>query len=72
MTSDGATSERRVRVALVDDSDAIRRLVRLHLALDGRFTIVGEAADGFAAIELVARTTPDLPRISLVVGPPSV
>ena len=60
MTSNGATSERRVRVALVDDSDAIRRLVRLHLALDGRFTIVGEAADGFAAIELVARTTPDL------------
>ncbi len=51
---------RKVRVALVDDSDAIRRLVRMHLDLDGRFTIVGEAADGFAAIELVARTTPDL------------
>jgi CheY-like chemotaxis protein len=51
---------RKVRVALVDDSDAIRRLVRLHLDLDGRFTIVGEAADGFAAIELVAATTPDL------------
>ena len=54
------TTGRKVRVALVDDSDAIRRLVRLHLDLDGRFTIVGEAADGFAAIELVARTTPDL------------
>jgi CheY-like chemotaxis protein len=54
------TEPRRVRVALVDDSDAIRRLVRLHLDLDGRFAIVGEAADGFAAIELVARTTPDL------------
>ena len=47
-------------MALVDDSDAIRRLVRLHLGLDGRFTVVGEAADGFAAIELVARTTPDV------------
>lgn len=54
------TSSRKVRVALVDDSDAIRRLVRLHLDLDGRFTVVGEAADGFAAIELVVRTQPDL------------
>ncbi len=51
---------RRVRVALVDDSDTVRRLVRLHLDIDGRFTIVGEAADGFAAIELVALTRPDL------------
>jgi CheY-like chemotaxis protein len=56
--ADGTT--RKVRVALVDDSDAVRRLVRLHLALDGRFEIVGEAADGFAAIELAATTTPDL------------
>lgn len=54
------TSSRRVRVALVDDSESIRRLVRLHLDLDGRFEIVGEAADGFAGIELVARTRPDL------------
>jgi DNA-binding NarL/FixJ family response regulator len=54
------TSSRRVRVALVDDSEAIRRVVRLYLDLDGRFTVVGEAGDGFAAIELVARTRPDL------------
>ena len=59
MTTTG-DSARKVRVALVDDSDAIRRLVKLHLDLDGRFTVVGEAADGFAGIELVARTTPDL------------
>jgi CheY-like chemotaxis protein len=54
------TATRRVRVALVDDSESIRRVVRLYLDLDGRFTVVGEAADGFAAIELVARTRPDL------------
>ena len=54
------TVARKVRVALVDDSEAIRRLVRLHLDLDGRFQVVGEAGDGFAAIELVARTRPDL------------
>lgn len=52
--------ERRVRVALVDDTDAVRRLVRLHLDIDGRFEIVGEAGDGVQAIELVERTTPDL------------
>lgn len=61
MGTDGTDdAPRKVRVALVDDDDAVRRLVRLHLDLDGRFTIVGEAADGFAAIELVATTTPDL------------
>lgn len=54
------TSTRRVRVALVDDSESIRRVLRLYLDLDGRFTVVGEAGDGFAAIELVARTRPDL------------
>jgi CheY-like chemotaxis protein len=58
MSTDG--TPRKVRVALVDDSDAVRRLVRLHLDLDGRFEIVGDAGDGFAAIELVATTTPDL------------
>ena len=57
-TEENAT--RRVRVALVDDSESIRRVVRLYLDLDGRFTVVGEAGDGFAAIELVARTQPDL------------
>jgi CheY-like chemotaxis protein len=57
---ENADAARKVRVALVDDSDAIRRLVRLHLNLDGRFTIVGEAADGFAGVELVAKTRPDL------------
>lgn len=58
--ADRDATTRKVRVALVDDADTIRRLVRLHLDLDGRFEIVGEAADGFAAIELVARTTPDV------------
>ena len=58
--ADPNTEPRRVRVALVDDSDAIRRLpddleaaVEIEVQPD-------EAADGFAAIELVARTTPDL------------
>ena len=61
MEATGSTGvPRKVRVALVDDSESIRRVLRLHLDLDGRFTVVGEAGDGFAAIELVARTTPDL------------
>jgi DNA-binding NarL/FixJ family response regulator len=57
---DGTDAPRKVRVALVDDDAAIRRLVRLHLDLDGRFVIVGEAADGFAAVELAASAQPDL------------
>ena len=60
-TSPGGTdTQHRIRVALVDDSDRTRDFVRLHLDLDGRFEIVGEAADGAQAIDLVERTKPDL------------
>ena len=34
--------------------------MRLHLSLDGRFEIVGEASDGIEAVELAERTHPDL------------
>ena len=53
-------TEPKVRVALVDDTDSVRRLVRLHLELDGRFAVVGEGSDGEEAIGLVESTRPDL------------
>ena len=57
--------EHKVRVALVDDAESVRRLVRLHLELDGRFEVVGEGSDGIEAIGLVESTRPDLLIIDL-------
>lgn len=49
-----------VRVVVVDDTDDIRKLLRLTLRRDGRFEVVGEAVDGIEAITVVATTQPDL------------
>src|SRR4051812_6495397 len=38
----------------------MRDLLRMLLTRDGRFSIVGEAADGARAIEVVEREQPDL------------
>jgi CheY-like chemotaxis protein len=48
-----------IRVLLADDADEMRYLVRLALEMDGRFDVVGEAADGVEAIELLGREQPD-------------
>jgi DNA-binding NarL/FixJ family response regulator len=47
------------RVLIVDDHDAFRSLARRVLEADG-FAVVGEAADGAAAIEAVPRLRPDV------------
>lgn len=48
------------RVIVVDDTPSIRALLRIVLAADGRFAVVGEAADGIEAVELAAAVQPDL------------
>ena len=40
---------RKLRVLLADDESDVRHLLRLNLELDGRFEIVGEAANGAEA-----------------------
>lgn len=50
----------RVRVVVADDSPEIRALVRHVLHTDGRFVVVAEAGDGWAALEEVASVAPDL------------
>lgn len=54
-----AASGPRWRVVLIDDAEELRELVGRLLARDGRFEVVGEAADGAQGIEVVAGTTPD-------------
>jgi two-component system, chemotaxis family, protein-glutamate methylesterase/glutaminase len=53
------------RVVIVDDSPVARELVREWLEVDDEVEVVGEAADGEAAIELVARLRPDIATIDL-------
>ena len=48
-----------IRVVIVDDTADLRLLLRIHLERDGRFEVVGEAADGQEGIEVIAATEPD-------------
>jgi DNA-binding NarL/FixJ family response regulator len=49
-----------IRVLLVEDSADTRLIIRTALRLRGGFELVGEAPDGASAVDLSARTTPDI------------
>ncbi|MFN2471977.1 MAG: response regulator [Gaiellaceae bacterium] len=49
----------RCRVLIADDTADIRLLLRLTLEHDGRFDVVGEAADGVEAVRLAFEADPD-------------
>lgn len=57
---------RRVRVLLADDSAGFRMLMRRRLEADGRFVVVGEAANGLEAVELAEQTRPDVAVVDLI------
>lgn len=56
---------RRVRVLIVDDQADFRTLMRRRLESDGRFEVVGEAANGREAIELAEAHEPDTAIVDL-------
>jgi chemotaxis response regulator CheB len=49
-----------IRVLLADDADDMRFLIRMALEMDGRFEVVGDAADGEQAIRLIELERPDV------------
>jgi DNA-binding NarL/FixJ family response regulator len=49
-----------IRLAICDDNDTYRTMLRLVLGLESDIELVGEASDGNAAIELVTRERPDV------------
>lgn len=49
-----------IRIVLVDDQELVRTGFRMILESEDGLTVVGEAADGREAIEVVTRTRPDV------------
>lgn len=53
------------RTVIVDDHPDVRAVVAAILSVDGRFEVVGEAADGKEAVDAVAASAPDLVLLDL-------
>ncbi|HVL93239.1 MAG TPA: EAL domain-containing protein [Acidimicrobiales bacterium] len=61
-----AARHRNARVLVADDQAAVRDMVRLVLEMEGGFEVVGQAANGWEAVELARRHQPDLVVLDLV------
>jgi two-component system, NarL family, response regulator LiaR len=61
-----AADDDRIRVLIVDDHAVVREGLRTYLALQDGIDVVGEAADGEAALEQAAALAPDVILMDLV------
>jgi DNA-binding NarL/FixJ family response regulator len=55
-----------IRILIADDHGVVRQGLRMFLALDPEFEIVGEAADGAQAVRLAQEIQPDVVLMDLV------
>jgi DNA-binding NarL/FixJ family response regulator len=60
------TVDSTIRVVIVDDHPAVRRGLRTFLELADGLEVTGEAADGPAALELIAESSPDVVLLDMV------
>ena len=49
-----------IKILLVDENAKIRRGVRMRLALEADFTVVGDTSDGWEALAMVRELQPDV------------
>ncbi|MFN2526539.1 MAG: response regulator transcription factor [Actinomycetota bacterium] len=54
------TEGERITLMIADDAEDLRALVRFHVQMDGRFSVVGEAGDGQHAVDLAQALQPDI------------
>ena len=54
------SSEHKIKVLLVDDQPNVRQGLRMRLALEPDISVIGEASDGVAALELAEKLRPDV------------
>ena len=55
-----AMAEKTIRVLLVDDTETVRRALRLMLGAEPDLVVIGEAGDGERAIRLALELHPDI------------
>ncbi len=59
-------SDSKIHVLIVDDHQVVRQGLRTFLELQPQIEVVGEAADGSSAVELVRQLAPDIVLMDLV------
>lgn len=58
-----------IRVVVVDDHETYRYALGAVLAAHGRLEVVGDAADGQSALDLIRASRPDVALIDVMMGP---